>query len=120
VIGPAGFELRRRKKTAKSWAVPNLLLLGPPNENSVYAQERKPYEFWLNVPPDLNHAVSKGSTNKQMHCLASMVGYPPSDFLILSAGSRDLPNPLPPPSRRLEGTPEILCFVDDLAVGRTS
>ena len=39
-----------------------------------------------------------------------------SDFLILSAASRDLLNPLPPPGRRLEGIPEILCFVDDLAV----
>src|SRR5262249_20241174 len=35
---------------------------------------------------------------------------------ILSAASRGLLNPLPPPGRRLEGIPEILCFVDDLAV----
>ena len=39
-----------------------------------------------------------------------------ANFLILSAASRDLLNPLPPPSRRLEGIREILCFVDDLAV----
>src|SRR5580704_5569051 len=36
--------------------------------------------------------------------------------LILIVASRDLLNPLPPPGRRLEGVPEILCFVDDLAV----
>ena len=30
--------------------------------------------------------------------------------------SLDLLNPLPPPSRRLEGIREILCFVDDLTV----
>src|SRR6478609_6958929 len=30
--------------------------------------------------------------------------------------SRDLLNPLPPPSRRLEGIREILCLVDDLAI----
>jgi hypothetical protein len=35
---------------------------------------------------------------------------------ILSAASRDLLNPLPPPGWRFEGIPEILCFVDDLAV----
>jgi len=39
-----------------------------------------------------------------------------ADFLILSAASRDLLNPLLPPGRRVEGIPEILCFVDDLAV----
>src|SRR5246127_5742192 len=32
------------------------------------------------------------------------------------AASGDLLNPLSPPSRCLEGIPEILCFVDDLAV----
>ena len=37
-------------------------------------------------------------------------------FLILSAASRGLLNPLPAPGRRLEGIPEILRFVDDLAV----
>jgi hypothetical protein len=35
---------------------------------------------------------------------------------ILSAASRDLLNLLPPPGWRLEGIPEILCFVNDLAV----
>src|ERR1700687_4359246 len=46
-----------------------------------------------------------------------MVGYPPSrDFLILSAASRDLLNPLSPPGGSVEGIPEILCFVEDLAV----
>ena len=34
----------------------------------------------------------------------------------VGAASRDLLNPLSPPSRCLEGIPEILCFVDDLAV----
>ena len=48
--------------------------------------------------------------------LASTFGYPKQNFLILSAASRDLLNPLLPPCRRLEGIPEILCFVDDLAV----
>jgi hypothetical protein len=37
-------------------------------------------------------------------------------FLTLSAASPDLLNPLSPPSRCLEGIPEILCFVDDLTV----
>ncbi len=37
-------------------------------------------------------------------------------FLILSAASRDLLNPLPAPGGGREGIPEILCFVDDLAV----
>src|ERR1700746_1526429 len=35
---------------------------------------------------------------------------------IVSAASRELLNPLPPPGWRLEGIPKILCFVDDLAV----
>jgi hypothetical protein len=35
---------------------------------------------------------------------------------IVSAASRDLLNPLLPPSRRLERIREILCFMDDLAV----
>jgi hypothetical protein len=35
---------------------------------------------------------------------------------ILSAASRGLLNPLPPPGWRLEGIREILCFVDDLFV----
>jgi hypothetical protein len=35
---------------------------------------------------------------------------------ILSAASRDLLNPLPPPGWRLEGIAEILRFVDDPAV----
>ena len=39
-----------------------------------------------------------------------------SDFLILSAASRDLLNPLPPPGRRLEGVREVLCLVHDLTV----
>jgi len=34
-------------------------------------------------------------------------------FLILSGASRVMLNPLPPPGRRLEGIPEILCFVDE-------
>src|SRR5262245_40848199 len=34
----------------------------------------------------------------------------------LSVVSRDLLDPLPPPSRRLEGIREILCLVHDLAV----
>jgi hypothetical protein len=45
-----------------------------------------------------------------------MVGYPPSRFPHPQSASRDLLNPLLPPGRRLEGIPEILCFVDDLAV----
>jgi hypothetical protein len=45
-----------------------------------------------------------------------MVGYPQTNFLILSAASRDLLNPLPPPVWRVKGIPEILCFVDDLAI----
>jgi hypothetical protein len=47
-----------------------------------------------------------------------MASFRPSNFPILSAASRDLLNPLPPPSRRLEGISEILCFVDDLAVAK--
>jgi hypothetical protein len=39
-----------------------------------------------------------------------------ANFLILSAASRDLLNPLSPPEGRLEGLAEILCLVDDLAV----
>jgi len=35
---------------------------------------------------------------------------------ILSAPSRDLLNPLPPPGGRFKGIREILCFVGDLAV----
>jgi hypothetical protein len=42
--------------------------------------------------------------------------WPPIVCLILSAASRDLLNPLPPLGRRVEGIPEKLCFVDDLAV----
>jgi len=38
------------------------------------------------------------------------------DFLILSAASRDLLNPLPPPGRRLEGVREVLRLVHDLTV----
>ncbi len=35
---------------------------------------------------------------------------------VVRAASRDLLNPLRPPSWRLEGIIEILCFVDDLAI----
>jgi hypothetical protein len=45
-----------------------------------------------------------------------MGGIREAKFLTFSAASSALLNPLPPPSRRLERIPEILCFVDDLAV----
>src|SRR4029077_19026841 len=44
----------------------------------------------------------------------TLLSFPISNFR--GAASLDLLNPLPPPSRRLEGIREILCFVDDLAV----
>jgi hypothetical protein len=50
---------------------------------------------------------------KASHSAASAMR--PSNFLVLSAVSRDLLNPLLSPGRRLEGIAKILGFVDDLA-----
>ena len=45
-----------------------------------------------------------------------MLGMRSIILISLGAASRDLLNPWPPPSRRVEGIREILCFVDDFAV----
>ncbi len=68
----------------------------------------------LNVQPCLNPAVSETSTNREnLTAWRQWSAIRQTDF-ILSAASRGLLNPLPPPGRRVEGIPEILCFVDDL------
>src|ERR1700758_884351 len=45
-----------------------------------------------------------------------LLGLRQPNLLILSAASRHLLHPLPPPARRLEGVREVLCLVHDLAV----
>jgi hypothetical protein len=65
----------------------------------------------------MNHAVSEGSTNREIS-LPGINGRLCAKQISSSSVRRhpELLNPMPPPDRRLDGIPEILCFVDDLAI----